>query len=180
MEGESDSWTLWHHGFPCLGIPGASHTKCLQPEHLTGIKKIFVVEEPGKGGSAFVNGFRKRLAGMHWVGDTRVVSLHPHKDPNELHKANPEMFPENFYTFLDRAEPFAPDEGKTPGIVLRPFSDIKSKPLRWLWPGRIPLGKVTLLIGDPGLGKSLLTIDIASRVTRGTSFPDGATSNREV
>jgi hypothetical protein len=65
-------------------------------------------------------------------------------------------------------------EPPTPGIVLRCFSDITPKPLRWLWPGRIPLGKLTLLIGDPGLGKSLLTIDIASRVTRGASFADGA------
>lgn len=61
------------------------------------------------------------------------------------------------------------------GAVLRCFSDISPKPLHWLWPGRIPLGKLTLLIGDPGLGKSLLTADIAFRVTRGTPFPDGAT-----
>jgi putative DNA primase/helicase len=61
------------------------------------------------------------------------------------------------------------------GAVLRCFSDIAAKPLRWLWPGRIPLGKLTLLIGDPGLGKSVLTVDVASRVTRGMSFPDGAT-----
>jgi putative DNA primase/helicase len=61
------------------------------------------------------------------------------------------------------------------GAVLRCVRDITPKPLRWLWPGRIPLGKLTLLIGDPGLGKSLLTADIASHVTRGTSFRDGAT-----
>lgn len=58
--------------------------------------------------------------------------------------------------------------------VLRRFADIEPQPLRWLWPGRIPLGKLTLLIGDPGLGKSLVTIDIAARITRGTAFPDGA------
>ena len=29
------------------------------------------------------------------------------------------------------------------------------RPVEWLWPGRIPIGKVTLLVGDPGLGKSL-------------------------
>jgi archaellum biogenesis ATPase FlaH len=46
--------------------------------------------------------------------------------------------------------------------------------MRWLWAGRIPLGKLTLLIGDPGLGKSLLTVDVVSHVTRATSFPDGA------
>jgi putative DNA primase/helicase len=66
-----------------------------------------------------------------------------------------------------RQQPFA-----SVSAITRAFSDITPEPLRWLWPGRIPVGKVTLLIGDPGLGKSLLTIDIASRVTRGTPFPD--------
>lgn len=58
--------------------------------------------------------------------------------------------------------------------VLRCFSEIKPESLRWLWPGRFPLGKLSLLIGDPGLGKSLATIDLASRVSRGLAFPDGA------
>jgi hypothetical protein len=34
--------------------------------------------------------------------------------------------------------------------------DCPAQPLQWLWPEKIPLGKVTLLIGDPGTGKSLL------------------------
>src|SRR5258706_515693 len=45
--------------------------------------------------------------------------------------------------------------------------------LRWLWPGRIPLGTITLVDGDPGLGKSLLTLDLVARVTRGAAMPDG-------
>ncbi len=71
-------------------------------------------------------------------------------------------------------KPAAETPNPQAGAVLRCFRDIAPKPLRWLWLGRIPLGKLTLLIGDPGLGKSLLTADVASRVTRGTSFPDGA------
>jgi len=62
-----------------------------------------------------------------------------------------------------------------PGAVLRCFSEIKPEPLRFLWPGRFPLGKLNLLVGDPGKGKSLLAEDITSRTTRGTAFPDGAT-----
>lgn len=61
-----------------------------------------------------------------------------------------------------------------PGLVLRCFRDIEPKPLRWLWPGRIPLGKLTLFAGDPGLGKSFVTLDVAARVTRGEGWPDGA------
>jgi putative DNA primase/helicase len=57
--------------------------------------------------------------------------------------------------------------------VLRCFRDIAPEAVRWLWPKRIPLGKLTLLVGDPGLGKSLVTIHLASCVTSGSAFPDG-------
>jgi KaiC/GvpD/RAD55 family RecA-like ATPase len=67
-----------------------------------------------------------------------------------------------------------------PGLVLRCFRDIEPKPLRWLWPGRIPLGKLTLFAGDPGLGKSFVTLDVAARVTRGESWPDGAPASCQV
>lgn len=51
-------------------------------------------------------------------------------------------------------------------------ADVERASVAWLWPGRIPLGKVTLLAGDPGLGKSMLTLDIAARVSRGARWPD--------
>ncbi len=58
--------------------------------------------------------------------------------------------------------------------VLVQLSKLSRQDVRWLWPGRIPLGKLTLLAGDPGLGKSFLTLDIAARVTRGVAWPDDA------
>lgn len=69
-------------------------------------------------------------------------------------------------------------ESRTPGAELVRVSEIQSKQLRWLWPGRIPLGKISLFAGDPGLGKSLVTLDIAARVTRGFDWPDGAINNQ--
>ena len=52
------------------------------------------------------------------------------------------------------------------------FSDIQTKTLEWLWPGRIPLGKLTVLAGDPGLGKSLITVAIATALTEEAKWPD--------
>ena len=49
--------------------------------------------------------------------------------------------------------------------------DCPAQPLQWLWPEKIPLGKVTLLIGDPGTGKSLVALDIASRASRAAEWP---------
>ena len=64
------------------------------------------------------------------------------------------------------------------GVMLRCINDIPPQRLVWLWPGRVPLGKLTLFSGDPGLGKSLVTLDVAARTTRGTTWPDGAANEK--
>jgi hypothetical protein len=51
------------------------------------------------------------------------------------------------------------------------LSEVQPRPVQWLWDGRIPLGKVTLLDGEPGSGKSLLALDLAARVSRGAAMP---------
>jgi hypothetical protein len=62
--------------------------------------------------------------------------------------------------------------GETPALIT--VAGVKPERVRWLWPGRIPLGKVTVLDGDPGLGKSTLTLNLAARVSTGSPMPDGA------
>lgn len=59
-----------------------------------------------------------------------------------------------------------------PHAILQRLAGVTREVLEWLWPGRIPLGKLTLLAGDPGLGKSFVTLDIAARVSRGDAWPD--------
>lgn len=54
------------------------------------------------------------------------------------------------------------------------MSSVIAEPIQWLWPARIPLKKLSTIAGDPGLGKSLTTLDIASRVSTGRPFTDGS------
>lgn len=60
------------------------------------------------------------------------------------------------------------------GAIVTRFSEIASRPVDWLWRGYIPAGMLTVLDGDPGLGKSTLTDDLAARVSTGRAMPDGA------
>ena len=53
-----------------------------------------------------------------------------------------------------------------------PLSEIEPQELRWLWNHRIPLGKLTAIAGQPGIGKTFISQDMAARVTTGTPFPD--------
>jgi putative DNA primase/helicase len=54
------------------------------------------------------------------------------------------------------------------------FADIEPQEVAWLWRERIPLGRLTVLAGRPGVGKSFVTIDFASRVSTGMAWPDGS------
>ncbi len=56
------------------------------------------------------------------------------------------------------------------------LDSVTAEKVDWLWPGYIPLGKLTLIDGDPGLGKSLFSVDLASRLTTGQPMPDGTPS----
>ncbi|MDO8629885.1 MAG: AAA family ATPase, partial [Phycisphaerales bacterium] len=56
--------------------------------------------------------------------------------------------------------------------VLKRLSDVTPRPVEWLWSGRFAIGKLTLIAGDPGLGKSFVTLDMAARVSTGTPWPD--------
>lgn len=51
------------------------------------------------------------------------------------------------------------------------LADVQPEPVRWLWPGRFALGKLSLIAGEPGLGKSFLTLDMAARVSRDDGWP---------
>lgn len=65
-----------------------------------------------------------------------------------------------------------PPSGKaSSSAVYRMLDTVQEKPIEWLWPGRIACGKVTLIAGDPGLGKSQITAALAGVVTRGGFWP---------
>lgn len=61
-------------------------------------------------------------------------------------------------------------------LALTRLSDVTPERVEWLWPGRLPVGKIVTLDGDPGLGKSTLALNIAATVTRGDDWPDRGAS----
>jgi putative DNA primase/helicase len=65
-----------------------------------------------------------------------------------------------------------------PGVMLTRASDIIPEAIKWLWPGWLPQGKLTLLAGSPGTGKTTLALSLAAAVSRGGTWPDGTTCNR--
>ncbi len=78
--------------------------------------------------------------------------------------------------FWEQVRPIEP--ATQPGAILLRLADVQAEAVRWVWPGRIPRGKLAMVVGDPGLGKSFMTLDFAARISRGALWPDGEKAER--
>lgn len=60
-------------------------------------------------------------------------------------------------------------------VLLQCAADVKPPPITWLWPDWLPAGKLTVLAGAAGTGKTTLALALAlaAVVTRGGQWPDG-------
>lgn len=66
----------------------------------------------------------------------------------------------------------------SPSLRIVRVADVQPRAVEWLWPGRLALGKLTLLGGNPGTGKSTISCDISARISGGIPWPDGGTPER--
>lgn len=62
-------------------------------------------------------------------------------------------------------------EGPDAGPAFRRLDAIEGREIRWLWRGWIPLGMLSLCVGDPGTGKSCLVTWLASHLSVGAPLP---------
>jgi len=57
-------------------------------------------------------------------------------------------------------------------VTLITMSDVQTEPVRWLWKPYIPYGKITLVQGDPGDGKTTFVLALAALLTTGKAMPE--------
>jgi putative DNA primase/helicase len=80
---------------------------------------------------------------------------------------------EELRALLGRARPVQLAATPHPqGVILADLSTVTPRTVDWLWEQRFPLGKLSLIIGDPGLGKSTIALDMAARISTGAVWPD--------
>jgi putative DNA primase/helicase len=63
-------------------------------------------------------------------------------------------------------------------ITMQCMAGVKPTPVQWLWRDRIAAGKLTMIAGQAGAGKSTAVLDLVARITRGADWPDGGTAPR--
>ncbi len=184
VEGESDAATLWHHKRAAIGVPGATMANVIEHEDVGPFAEAIIVREPGDAGTRFVLLVASRLRHLGFTGEIYEISLAPQKDVSDLH-ISVGGDEDKFASLLDGAlkRTAVVDETRPCGNSLETgtaagrlrivtLADVSPEPIEWLWRGRVARGKVTLVVGDPGAGKSFVTLGLSAAVTTGHALPD--------
>lgn len=110
VEGESDAQTLWLHGIPAVGIPGATTFNAEYAKLILDIPKIYFHQEPDRGGAAARKHIAQGLRDAEYEGEFYVISCGNSgaKDPSELYAKVGEKFHETFSELIANAEQVNP------------------------------------------------------------------------
>jgi RecA-family ATPase len=75
---------------------------------------------------------------------------------------------------------FIDDQASEPPaiVTLKRASQLKATPISWVWPGWLARGKAHIIGGQPGAGKTTLTMKFAAAVTTGGRWPDGTMATK--
>lgn len=160
-EGESDALTLWFCGFQALGVPGLNVWKKAWGEHLKGFKTIVVSVEPDSDGILFKN-IVKTLSGVFVIPfnfeDTEF------KDFSDAYlQLGVEKFKKFVISKIEETFQSVPH--------LKPISVIKQRAIEWVVPHWFPKGVITLVCGEPGIGKTTLLLTLCAAVASGSKVP---------
>jgi len=143
-------------------------------------RDVVILPDNDAAGQGYARDVISILLGLDPATTVRVVelpSLPPKGDLYDWLEARDATEPDALRTqveqLVDAASPIDASE-ILGGPILTCLADVEPVEVRWLWPGRVPLGRITLLVGRPGEGKSLLTTYMASRVTTRSPWADGA------
>ena len=164
VEGEKDVDRLLSLGFIATTNPmGAGKWRDNYTETLQGADLIIIPDNDVSGRNHANNvakaccGTAKRIRVLQLLDDDKDVS-----DFLDSHNAD------ELRLLVDTCPDYEPASAK---IKLQCMADVQPEKVGWLWYPYIPKGKVTLLEGDPGMGKSWLSLAIATAVSRGKGLP---------
>lgn len=107
--------------------------------------------------------------------ETRLIildrNLPKHSDVTDLTEKH-NWNSKDFFDLIEKTPAFVPKKTGNQ-IIAKKLSDVEPVSVQWLWFNRFAQGKLCLLVGNPGVGKSFASLDIAARISTGGYWPDG-------
>lgn len=166
-EGESDCEALVKAGLAATSVPNGAGG-VWQPqwtEQLKGASKVWVYADNDKPGLKHAEKVCQELTE---AGLTVAVLRPPYAKDVREHLESGRQLSE-----LVEVEA-APTVEPSPASEATSIADIEREHIRWAWPRYLAFGKLHIVEGDPGTGKSFVTLDIAARMSVAASMPDGS------
>ena len=182
VEGESCVDKLIHLGVTATTSGGASSADTADWAPLKG-RRVILWPDNDKPGEQYACDVSRILRGLGCrveLVDVEALDLPEHGDVADWLREHPNTTAEDVLALPRKpveaarapgSEREPADADHAPAAIVRRIADIEREELAWLWPGRFPLGKLSLLAGDPGLGKSLIAVALAAAVSRGARWP---------
>ena len=127
------------------------------------VERVFLCLDADKAGEDAC----KRLAGL-LPGTVSVTRIQPcMKDWNDVLVHRAEISNRNYFKSIVLKEPSKPETVK----IIR-MSDVELTPVEWLWKPYLPFGKLSVLQGNPGEGKTYFAMHLAAACTNGKLLPN--------
>ncbi|MBX3711620.1 MAG: AAA family ATPase [Lysobacter sp.] len=144
-------------------------------------REMVIWPDNDKAGERYARAVAAKLRGIaasvEWI-DSAPLALPEHGDCVDWLAQHPDATAETVHT-LARAP--APDPspppvstGSAPRVILRAACEVEPQPVDWLWPGWLAAGKLHLIGGAPGTGKTTVAVGLAAIVSAGGRWPDGS------
>ena len=131
------------------------------------VERVFLCLDADKAGENACKRLAGRLAGL--LPDTvSVTRIQPcMKDWNDVLAHRAEIPNRNYFKSIVLKEPLKPETVK----IIR-MSDVELTPVEWLWKPYLPFGKLSVLQGNPGEGKTYFAMHLAAACTNGKLLPN--------
>ena len=181
VEGEKDVEACWAASIPATCNPGGAgkwsdDLTAMLKDH--GVQNVAVIPDRDDAGQQHAE--QVAASAARFGLKVKIVEL-----PGSTKGFDPADFlsthdPSELKTLIQTTPPYiaAPptDEPASESAAIICLADVQRESVEWIWRSRIPRGKLSIIAGQPGEGKSTVTLDLAARITRGETLPDGCTA----
>ena len=174
-EGEKDCDTLSREGLPAFTFGGTGDGLPAGITHYLTARDIVILADNDVGGRR--HAIKKAEVAQPTAASVRVVEFRELPEKNDVTDflvtasiAELEERVRHTTLWTPSLQPSDASVSLRRELVTCNLSDVTPEKIDWLWPGRLAIGKLTILAGEPGLGKSQVAIYIASTVTRGSNW----------
>jgi len=171
VEGEGCADALHKLGIVATTSGSASSDAGADWRPLAG-RRVILWPDLDKPGAEYAERVRVRLSALRAVCeviDVDTLGLPEKGDAVDWIKANPTATAADVLALPRMTAPAIERDG----VELVCMADVEMRPVDWLWPGWLARGKLHVLAGSPGTGKTTIAMALAATVSTGGRWPDG-------